>query len=84
MTTQRRHVQNWVLVYSEEHDPSREETAEVLDHLKSVSAREIIPGTIQITGSESEIGRCVDGLDQWKLSTEKIFNLNPPHKSRLR
>ncbi|MDT1062014.1 hypothetical protein RM190_09115 [Paracoccus sp. CPCC 101403] len=84
MSARQGSIRNFVLVYSEAGDPTREETAEVLDHLKSVKAQEVIPGTIKVTGRQSEVEKCLDGLNQWELSSEKILAFDPPHKSQLR
>ena len=74
----------FVLVYSDDRDPSREETAEALDHLRPLRPEEIVPGTIRVKGTLSEVRKYIGQLDQWKLAQEKIFTLNPPHKAQLR
>ena len=71
----------FVLVYSDDRDPSREETAEVLDQLSPLPAEEVIPGTIRVTGPRREVERCTGALAHWKLSREKVFRLNPPWKA---
>lgn len=73
-----------MLVYSDDRDPSREETAQALDHLRPLPAEEILPGTIRVKGSLSEVRKYIGGLAHWQLSQEKIFSLNPPHKAQLR
>ena len=84
MTAQRKKNESYVLVYSDDHDPSREETAQVLAHLKPMAAEEVIPGTIRIVGPRREVEKCVSDLTAWRLSAEKLFGLNPPYKSALR
>lgn len=76
--------QSFMVVYSDDHDPSREETAEVLAHLKPLPAEEVIPGTIRVVGTRREVEKCLPHLRHWQLSTEKFFALNPPLKSQLR
>lgn len=74
----------FVLVFSDDGDPSREETAEALDHLKSFEAEVIVPGTIRVEGSRRAVEKSLSGLDQWQLASEKKFELNPPYKSQFR
>lgn len=73
-----------VLVFADDRDPSQEETARVLKQLQPLPAEEVLPGTIRVTGSRRDIERCVTALHHWTLGTEKLFRLNPPHKSLLR
>ncbi|TWI37139.1 hypothetical protein [Paracoccus sulfuroxidans] len=84
MTAQRKRNENFVLVYSDDRDPSREETAEALDQLKPLPAEEVIPGTIRVTGKRSDVEKCMSHLHQWRMSTEKLFKLNSPYKPQLR
>lgn len=84
MTAQRKKKESHMLVYSDDHDPSREETAEVLAHLHPMLAEEVLPGTIRVVGPRREIEKCVSDLGTWRLSSEKIFHLNPPYKAALR
>ncbi|MDO5703889.1 MAG: hypothetical protein Q4G49_02300 [Paracoccus sp. (in: a-proteobacteria)] len=84
MKAQRQNIHSYVLVYSDDRDPSREETAEVLDHLKPFPAEEVVPGTIRVKGPSHEVRRCAGELTHWQLSQEKVFRLNPPHKAQLR
>lgn len=84
MKVQRKNPPSCVLVYSDDRDPSREETAHALDHLKPLPAEEIVPGTIRVKGSLNEVRKYLGGLADWQLSQEKIFSLNPPHKAQLR
>lgn len=84
MKAQRGTPKSFVLVYSDVRDPSRAETAEVLDHLKPLPAEELLPGTIRVVGSRKEVEECMVDFTQWRLSTEKTLSLNPPHKSVLR
>lgn len=84
MKTQRGTTKSYVLVYSDTRDPSRAETDQVLDQLRPLPAEEVLPGTIRVTGSRREVEKCIIDLGQWHLSTEKMFELNPPHKSQLR
>lgn len=84
MRAQSKKNESYVLVYSDDHDPSREETAEALDHLKPLPAEEVIPGTIRVVGSRRDVEKCMGELEQWQLSSEKVFRLNPPYKSQLR
>ncbi|MFC3570248.1 hypothetical protein [Paracoccus sp. TOH] len=81
MKVQRKQDERFVLVYSDDRDPSREETAEALDQLKSLTAEEVIPGTIRVIGPRREVERCMGALDHWRLSREKIFRLDPPCKA---
>ncbi|WP_199259945.1 hypothetical protein [Paracoccus binzhouensis] len=78
---QRKQDESFVLVYSDDRDPSREETAEALDQLKPLTAEEVIPGTIRVTGPRREVEKCMGALDHWRLSREKIFRLDPPCKA---
>lgn len=80
MKLQHRQDESFVLVFSDDRDPSREETARALDQLKTLSAEEIIPGTIRVTGSRHEVEKCAGALLLWRLSTEKLFKLDPPWK----
>lgn len=80
MGAQRRKKECFVLVFADDGDPSREETAEVLDHLKPFAAEVIVPGTIRIEGSRRAVEKSLSGLDQWQLSSEKILEFNPPYK----
>ncbi|MDO5612608.1 MAG: hypothetical protein Q4G14_05125 [Paracoccus sp. (in: a-proteobacteria)] len=84
MKAQRKNIHSYVLVYSDDCDPSREETAEVLDHLSPLPAEEILPGTIRVQGPAREVRRCAGELAHWRLSQEKILSLNPPHKAMRR
>ncbi|MFC3526710.1 hypothetical protein ACFOMH_00900 [Paracoccus mangrovi] len=84
MKVQRKDTASCMLVYSDDRDPSREETAEALDHLRPLRPEEIVPGTIRVKGTLSEVRKYIGQLDQWKLAQEKIFTLNPPHKAQLR
>lgn len=84
MKAQRRTTQSCMLVYSDDRDPSREETAEMLDHLHPLPAEEVVPGTIRVRGTLSQIRRQIGDLEQWQLAREKMFTLNPPHKAQLR
>ncbi|MDQ7260703.1 hypothetical protein NM680_02695 [Paracoccus sp. PS-1] len=84
MKAQRKKTESCMLVYSDDRDPSREETAEMLDHLKPLPAEEVVPGTIRVEGSLSEVRKCVGDLAHWRLAQERIFKLNPPHKAQLR
>lgn len=81
MAVQGRQDESFVLVYAEDRDPSREETARVLAQLRPLCAEEVLPGTIRITGRRHEVERCAGSLVQWRLSTEKLFRLDPPCKS---
>ncbi|KRW93595.1 hypothetical protein AQY21_24035 [Paracoccus sp. MKU1] len=84
MKAQHKKSPSCVLVYSDDRDPSREETAEVLDQLKPLPAEEVVPGTIRVKGSMTEVRKCLGDLAHWQLAQEKIFRLNPPHKAQLR
>ncbi|MTH65646.1 hypothetical protein [Paracoccus shanxieyensis] len=84
MKTQREKIENCVLVYSDDRDPSREETAQALAHMQPLPAEEIVPGTIRVKGRFAEISRHAADLAHWQLSREKIFKLNPPAKAMLR
>ena len=84
MKTQSKSTENCILVYSDDRDPSRSETAELLDHLKPLPAEEVVPGTIRVKGSVKEVRECIGDLADWLVSKEKIFKLNPPHKAQLR
>ena len=84
MKAQRKSPESHVLVYADDRDPSREETAQLLARLKPLAAEEVLPGTIRVVGSRRDIEKCVTTLNQWRLATEKLFRLNPPHKSLVR
>ncbi len=81
MSVENKRNECFVLVYADDRDPSREETAEVLDQLSPLPAEEVIPGTIRVTGPRREVERCTGALAHWKLSREKVFRLNPPWKA---
>ncbi len=81
MTAERPMTESCMLVYCDDCDPSREETAEVLDHLKPLPAEEVVPGTIRVKASVNEVRECLGELDHWRLAQERIFTLNPPHKA---
>lgn len=84
MKAQGKTTQSCMLVYSDDRDPSREETAEILDHLRPLRAEEVVPGTIRVKGTLSEVRKYIGEHEQWQLAKEKIFTLNPPHKAQLR
>lgn len=84
MKAQHKQIEHYVLTYADDRDPSREETAQVLDQLKPLAAEEILPGTIRVQGPAREVRRCAGELAHWQLSREKILKLNPPHKALLR
>ena len=81
MSVENKRNECFVLVYADDRDPSREETAEVLDQLSPLPAEEVIPGTIRVTGPRREVERCTGALAHWKLSRVKVFRLNPPWKA---
>lgn len=80
----RKDQESFVLVYADDRDPSREETAQALALLQPFSVEEVVPGTIRVTGDRDRVVRSVHDLDRWQLSSEKRLNLNPPYKSQLR
>lgn len=84
MKAQRKTTQSCMLVYSDDRDPSREETAEVLDHLRPFLAEEVVPGTIRVKGTLNEVRKYIGDLGPWQLAKEQMFTLNPPHKAQLR
>ncbi|QRZ12459.1 hypothetical protein JWJ88_07485 [Paracoccus methylovorus] len=84
MKTQYKRPLSCVLVYADDRDPSREETAEVLDQLRPLRAEEVVPGTIRVKGSLNDVRKYLGELAHWQLAQEKIFALNPPHKAQLR
>ncbi|QFG37214.1 hypothetical protein ESD82_13630 [Paracoccus pantotrophus] len=84
MKAERKKTPSCMLVYSDDRDPSREETAEVLDQLKPFPAEEVVPGTIRVKGSVQDVRKCLGDLAHWRLAQERIFRLNPPHKAQLR
>lgn len=81
MAMERKNRESFVLVYSDDRDPLPEETAQALDHLRPLTAEEVLPGTIRVIGSRHEVERCMGMLNHWRLSKEKLFKLNPPYKS---
>ncbi|SMO94984.1 hypothetical protein [Paracoccus laeviglucosivorans] len=84
MKVQRKKSDSCMIVYSDDQDPSREETARVMDHLKPLAAEEVVPGTIRVKGTLGQVRKSIGDLAHWRLSQEKIFTLNPPHKAQLR
>ena len=84
MKVRRKDTESCMLVYSDDRDPSREETAEALDQLSPLRPEDIVPGTIRVKGTPNEVRKYIGHLDQWKLAQEQIFTLNPPHKAQLR
>ncbi|MDE4618398.1 hypothetical protein [Sinorhizobium meliloti] len=76
--------ESFVLIYSDDSDPSAAETAAALNILKRFAAEEIIPGTIRVIGDRDNVLKTVHNkLDHWEVSNEKQFELNPPYKSKM-
>ena len=75
---------NFVLTFDDFNDPSREQTARVLEELRPLTAEEIVPGTIRIEGERAQVESVARKLHNWHLSEEGILSHEPPHKSRVK
>lgn len=80
MSAQRKKKECFVLVFADDGDPSREETAQALDHLRPFAAEVIVPGTIRVEGARRDVEKSIHALEQWHLSSEKWLTTNPPIK----